>query len=288
MNPSIVQTKLHPATVLGQTTLAVADLPRSIQFYQTVIGMQALEITDSSAKLGVGDQVLLVLQSKPDAIPQPPQTTGLYHMAILVPSRADLAHLIAHIAEVQYPLSGYSDHLVSEAFYLDDPDGNGLELYRDRPREDWRWVGTQVQMDNAPIDMQSLFAELPEKPWTGLPAGTIIGHMHLRVGEVKQAVDFYTRVLGFDLVSQFPGAGFISAGKYHHHLGLNMWQSRNAPPAPANSVGLVEMTVRLANAEERQHLIERLQAANVTYQTEGQDVIVADPWQNHLRFVVGK
>jgi len=287
-NPVQEKTKLNklPAeTTLGYVTLAVANLQRSLDFYQNVIGMQPIEVTDSSAKIGAGGQTLLVLNEKPGAIPQPEFTTGLYHIAILLPSRAALAQEIAHFAELQTPMQGYSDHLVSEAFYLADPDGNGLEIYRDRPRSEWQWENGQVKMANAPIDLDSLFAEHPGTPWNGLPAGTTIGHMHLRVGNSSQAVKFYTDVIGFDVVADWPGAGFVSAGGYHHHLGMNMWQSRGAPPAPENSVGLQEFIIQLPNRESLDQITNRLKSAQVPYELSGSDLITHDPWQNRIRIV---
>lgn len=283
-NSDSQKTTLHPDTSLGHVTLAVADLQRSLAFYENVMGMQRLTVNEGTAHLGTKEKQLLILHEKPGAIQQPGYSTGLYHIAILVPSRPDLAHVIAHLAEVGYPLQGYTDHLVSEAFYLADPDGNGLEIYRDRPRDQWQWANGTIQMDNAPIDFESLFAETPQKPWVGLPDGTRIGHMHLRVGDIDKAVEFYGQIIGFDLVARMTGAAFLSAGGYHHHLGVNVWHSRGASPPPSNAVGLQEFVIQLPSIEEVNRVRDRLQAAQIAYREESQNLLTHDPWSNALRF----
>jgi catechol 2,3-dioxygenase len=275
---------IHPATRMGPATLAVADLDRSLAFYTQVLGFHVLEKTGSRAVLGAADRPLLVLTEKPGARRQPERSTGLYHIAILLPTRADLARTIQHIAESRYPLQGASDHLVSEAFYLADPDGNGLEIYRDRPREQWTWTGPTIQMASDPIDLDSLFGEIQNKPggWTGLPAGTQVGHMHLRVGNVREGVDFYHGLIGFDITAQMPGAAFLSAGGYHHHLGMNTWQSQGAPPPPPDSVGLQDFTVVVPDNAELDRIESRLKAAGVAYERQNGDLVVRDPWQTRL------
>jgi len=280
---------IHPQAAIGQVTLAVADLQRSLLFYEQIIGFQRLSQTDHGAVLGVNGVPLLYLTEKPGATKQPDFSTGLYHVAILLPSRADLAREIQHLIDVRYPIQGYADHLVSEAFYLADPDGNGLELYRDRPRSEWQWDGGTVRMASDPIDFDSFFGEIKDNPqtWAGLPAGTRIGHMHLRVGDTTRAEAFYHGLLGFDVVAHWNGAIFLSAGGYHHHLGANTWQSRNAPPAPDTSVGLQAFTVTLPDQTELERLAERLTAEGVAFTREGQALVVRDPWQNQVRLVVG-
>jgi catechol 2,3-dioxygenase len=174
--------------------------------------------------------------------------------------------------------------LVSEAFYLADPDGNGLELYRDRPRHEWKWTNGSLQMANAPIDLDDFFSEAGENPvWESMPTGTKIGHMHLRVRNIDESLKFYNGVLGFYLMATMPSAAFVSAGGYHHHLGMNIWHSRGANPPPANSVGLEEYSIVLPDADELALVVTRIDDAHLTYANAGDDVIVADPSGNKVR-----
>ncbi len=276
---------LHPATHIGSAALTIADLQRSLEFYTRVIGLTVLTQKEQTAVLGTGDgQALLTLIQQDGASPQPARSTGLYHIAILLPSRADLALFVLRLATSGYPLSGVADHLVSEALYLSDPDGNGLEVYRDRPRETWQWRNGLVQMATDPLDVEALLTEgqglAAGENWHVAPNGTTIGHMHLRIGNIEQARNFYVDLLGFDLVQQLPGAMFVSAGGYHHHLGLNTWQSRNAPRPPADSVGLRLFTIQLPDVEGLNPLQERLQAAQWPFERYEGEIVVRDPWDN--------
>lgn len=279
---------LHPDTSLGPVTLAVADLDRALDFYTRGLGFSVGERTESSATLTAGDAALLTLQHKPGARPQPTRSTGLFHVAILLPSRADLARAILAIADSGYRVQGHADHLVSEAFYLADPDGNGLELYRDRPRHEWPYDDGQLRMSTDIMDLDEFFGTVLGDPtaWEGMPAGTTIGHMHLRVGDVPRAVSFYSDLIGFDMMVDWHNAAFVSAGGYHHHLGMNAWQSAGAGAPPADSAGLVEWTVVLADPADRDRLIGRLDAAGTVYTRDGGDIRVADPWGTALRVTV--
>lgn len=276
---------LHPATRMGPVTLAVADLGRSVDFYSRVLGMQTLSQQNGAATMGVGSTPLLYLQEQPGAQRQPARSTGLYHVAVLVPSRPDLGRVILSLAREQYPISGFGDHYVSEAMYLDDPDGNGLEIYRDRPRDEWRWQGTQVVMGTEPVDVDGVIASVedPDAPFAGMPEGTTIGHVHLKVKDITQSRGFYHGVLGFDVMAQMPSALFISAGRYHHHLGMNTWHSRGAPPPPADSVGLREYTILVPDAAVRDQMTGRLDDAGMKYQRQAEDVLLDDPSGIRLR-----
>jgi catechol 2,3-dioxygenase len=292
--PDTPATSIDPATQVGLLSLAVADLDRSIAFYTRVFGFALLERDGARATLGAGGMPILLLGEQPGARPWPQDRygyTGLYHFAILVPSQADLGRWLRHWLELGLPLPGQGDHLVSEALYLSDPDSNGIEIYRDRPREEWRWVNGQVQMATDPVDIQGLLdaAERAGEPWTGLPAGTRLGHMHLQVGDITQAKAFYHDVLGFDIVAQMPSALFISAGGYHHHIGMNTWHSRGAGPAPAGVAGLRFFTIELPSQEARADVLARLDAARVTYSAAGDTtpVVLRDPWQNTILLTVG-
>jgi catechol 2,3-dioxygenase len=279
---------IDPATAVGWTALTVADLERSLRFYTEVLGFQRLGGGADSAVLGAGAVPLLALVEQPGARPKPQRATGLYHFAILVPTRADLGRSLRHLAEAGWGLDGVADHLVSEALYLHDPDGNGIEIYRDRPRAEWRYQNGQVAMASDPLDLNALVAEgdHDERPWTGLPAGTTIGHMHLQVSDIAQARAFYHELLGFDIVALWPGALFVSAGGYHHHLGLNTWASRNGPQPPDGSAGLRGYAVTLPTAEAIAPVVERLRVAGIAVEELPQGAVFADPWNNRIILTV--
>jgi catechol 2,3-dioxygenase len=219
----------------------------------------------------------------------PPRSTGLYHFAVLVPTRSDLARSLRRIAEQRYPIQGAADHLVSEAVYLADPDGNGIEIYRDRPREEWPRVAGNIQMATDPLDLYALLGEAEGAPGDGrLPAGTRIGHMHLQIADLAAAERFYVDVLGLDIVVRMPSALFVSAGGYHHHLGLNTWQSRGGSPAPAGSAGLRYFSIRVPDAAELERVTSRLEQAGLSVEQTDGAVVVADPWQNQIRLTVAQ
>jgi len=286
------QVRLHPATHMGPVTLAVSDLARSLDFYTRVLGMKSLSREDNNgtrrATVGAGSTPLLYLTELPGARRQPNHSTGLYHVAILVPSRADLGRVILSLARENYPISGFGDHYVSEAMYLDDPDGIGLEIYRDRPREEWRLNGDQVVMGTEPVDVDGVIRSVPDPdaPFTGMPDGTIVGHVHLRVGDIPQARAFYNGVIGFDVVANWSSALFVSAGGYHHHLGMNIWHSRNAAPVPADAVGLREFTIIVPDTDSQDQIVARLETAGVIYQRQDGAVLFDDPWHNRIRLVI--
>lgn len=274
---------IDPGTEISWTALTVADLQRSLEFYTGVLGFKQLDRQPHSAMLGVDTQPLLLLIEQPGAQPKPPRATGLYHVAILLPSRIDLGHVLRRILS-DYKLDGYADHLVSEALYLADPDGNGLEIYRDRPRSEWHWQGRQVVMASDPIDLAELIssAEQSGYAWQGLPAGSVIGHVHLQVADLQQASTFYHDLLGFDIVAQLPGALFVSAGGYHHHLGLNTWQSRSGPLPPSNAAGLRLFTLSVPDQQSQAQIAERLRTAGVTVVAQDDALLFNDPWRNTI------
>ena len=231
---------------LGAATLAVADRERSLAFYHDLLGMALLGEDTTAAgepviRLGAGDRTLLRLVARPGIAPLPHGVTGLFHAAILLPTRAALADVLFRLGAARYPI-GASDHLVSEALYLDDPDGNGLEIYRDRPRDTWTWEGNQIRMATLPLDLQDLRSETePERAAaTPMPAGTRLGHMHLRVADTDGADRFFRNVLGLDRVARMPGARFYSVNGYHHHVGANSWESTGGVPRSDATAGLIE------------------------------------------------
>jgi catechol 2,3-dioxygenase len=284
-------TSIDPATEVGLIELSVAELERSLTFYTTALGFELLDRAGGTATLGAAGIPLLALTERPGVRPWPTDgVTGLYHFAILLPSRPDLGRWLRHWLQLGLPLPGQGDHLVSEALYLRDPDGHGIEVYRDRPRAEWQWSNGQVRMATDPVDIGGLQqdAERSGLAWTGLPAGTRLGHIHLQVGEIAAAAAFYHGILGFDIVAQMPSALFISAGGYHHHLGLNIWHSRGAGPAPDTTARLRFFTIDLPSETARAAVIGRLEAAGIAHEPAAGAVLVRDPWQNAIVLQAGQ
>jgi catechol 2,3-dioxygenase len=282
-------TSIHADTAMGPIALTVSDLDRSRRFYEQAVGLRPSERDDGAVVMSADDgNPLVVLHGDSSAPRLSRRATGLYHLAILLPTRLDLALALARLAEAQWPLDGASDHLVSEALYLSDPDGNGIEIYRDRPREQWRYDDGRLEMATLPLDLKDVLSELSRAPGPQpvTPAGTTIGHVHLQVADIAEAEAFYNGVLGFDvMVRGYPGALFVSAGGYHHHLGLNTWHSAgSAPPAPG-SVGLRYYEVRLPDAQELAAVLGRVRAAGVeSSQAEG-GTMVRDPSGNAILLI---
>ena len=239
---------------IGSVSLTVSDLDRSMSFYRDVLGFQALPREGATAFLSANsDRVLIELHERRDAVAKPRRSTGLFHFAILVPSRAALGRSLRRLSDQQWPLSGVADHLVSEALYLNDPDGLGIEIYRDRPRDTWRSANGELAMATDPLDVQSVANEPgAEVAWQGLDSGTVIGHVHLHVARLDEGEAFYCGRIGFEpVVRGYPGALFVSAGGYHHHLGMNTWVGVGAPAPPENAVGLRSFTVAAQDLESR-------------------------------------
>jgi catechol 2,3-dioxygenase len=272
-------------TSLGAVSLTVPDLARSRAFYETALGLSVRESDDGAMAFGVpggGDLVRLYGDASAPALDR--RATGLYHLAILFPTRLDLAHALARLAEAHWSLDGVADHLVSEALYLSDPDGNGIELYRDRPREQWSYADGQLQMDTLPLDLRSLVDELAaaDGPQASAPAGTAMGHVHLQVADIAETEAFYHGVLGFGVTTRgYPGALFVSAGGYHHHLGLNTWHSAGSGPAAAGAVGLRSYEVVLPDRTELDSVLDRVRGAGLAVAATGQDfATIRDPSGN--------
>jgi catechol 2,3-dioxygenase len=276
---------LHAETHIGAVQLTVADLARSIAFYTQVLGLQVQDRSDGQARLGVGGPHLVELVEMRGAR-QVRNHSGLYHFAILTPSRVVLAQVLQNLVQHRIQIGG-SDHLVSEALYFSDPDGNGIEVYRDRPRHEWQYENGKPVLGGLPLDYQGILRELDNgaAPLQQLDPATIMGHMHLHVADLAAATDFYCNVVGFDLIMNWHGAAFVSAGGYHHHLGLNTWAGVGAPPQPADAVGLRHFEIVLANAAERQRLIARLDQAGIRHESGSDGLFVRDPAQNGILFV---
>ncbi len=274
--------RIGAATTMGTVSLTVSDLDRSRLFYERAIGLRTSELDDGGLALGVaGEPPLVELRGDSSAPRLNRRAPGLYHLAILMPTRLDLAFALARLAETRWPLDGASDHMVSEALYLSDPDGNGIEIYRDRPRDEWPRSGDQLQMSTLPLNIDSVVAELRVATETqaAVPSGTTIGHVHLQVSDLAAAEAFYHGVLGFDVIVRgYPGALFVSAGGYHHHIGLNTWHSAGAAPAPGGSVGLRSFAIDLPDERELAALLARVEAASIPSTGTPSGALVRDPF----------
>jgi catechol 2,3-dioxygenase len=273
---------IDPQTRIGAICLRVADLEASLRFYQEVLGMQIHRQQEGQVWLGPQDgQALLCLQAAPGA-PRPGRNaTGLYHVAYLYPSRQALGNALRHLVTRRWPLQGFADHLVSEAIYLADPEGNGIELYRDRPRQEWRYANGQVVMATDPLDVDGVLAEASDPPEEHLPAGTAIGHIHLKVANIPQAEAFYRQTVGFGLMAHYgPSASFVSAGGYHHHIGMNTWSSAGGPPPAPEATGLAFYQVLLPNPTALEETLSRLSEAGVSPREFENGWLVRDPASN--------
>lgn len=277
---------LPPQTHLGHICLATGNPAGSLTFYTGILGLRELERRGERLYLGVEEDLpLVVLQEEPGAQPKPRRTTGLYHLAILLPSRKDLARTLRQLSDNRYPLLGAADHRVSEALYLADPEGNGIEIYADRPRYLWSDEKGELEMTTEPLEVESLTAELREgdESWTGLPQGTSLGHVHLQVSNLAEAEVFYRELLGFDLMQRYdPGALFLSAGGYHHHIALNTWSGAGTPPPPVGAAGLRYFTVVLPAREDLEQVQQRLQNAGVEAKEGLEGILVHDPSRNGI------
>lgn len=274
----------------GPVTLDVVDLDALATFYRDALGLQERADDDRTVHLGTADRDLVVLHHAPDATPAP-QAAGLFHVAILYPSRADLADAILRLGRRGVRLDGASDHLVSEAVYLRDPEGNGIELYRDRERDEWRSdAHGRVAMDTLPLDLADVLREAADPTGPGssvLPADAIVGHIHLQTADLAASRAFYADVLGFDvMVDGYPGALFVATDGYHHHIGLNVWNSRGRVAVPG-ARGLRHATLLLADEDVRGRTIERLRAAGVAFSEDADRALtVTDPAGVTLRLAV--
>jgi catechol 2,3-dioxygenase len=290
---------IDPGASIGAVHLTIVDLDRSVRFYQTHLGFTQHDRDDRTARLGAsgsGDDVLLVL-TQSESAPRARGTTGLYHFAILVPTRADLARALQRLIDTRTVMQGAADHGVSEALYLADPDGNGIEIYRDRRREEWPIVAGELRMFTLPLDLDDLRAEAGQVSARGvrlqpdrddvLPRGTIIGHVHLHVAHLDAAERFYADVLGFQITQRYgPSALFVSAGGYHHHVGLNTWAGVGAPPPPEGAIGLRHFEVTLSSDAALADVTGRIRAAGLRIEGADAGLFVRDPSNNAVMFRV--
>lgn len=270
--------------------LQVADLERALHFYRDLAGFKEVDRGGGKAYLSASGQppALIQLSERPGARPKPPRTTGLYHVAVRLPSEFELGRLLRRMQEQKWPLQGAADHSVSAAVYTADPDGNGLEFYADRPRETWRQMDGSIQMTTELLQLRGNLAKglYDETPWRGIAAGTDIGHVHLHVSNLEKARAFYHDRIGLDVTQEgYPGALFLSAGGYHHHIGLNIWAGRGAPPPPPDAVGLLSFTLEIPDEEGFKALGERLRVGGIPVEVDDRRMRVRDPDGNLLELV---
>lgn len=272
-----------PTTFVANVTINVTDIKRSTEFYQHVIGFQVLLQSENEVQLTAdGKTALLTLVQPENVSRKQPRTTGLYHFAILLPSRQSLASIVPHLVNQGVQL-GSSDHLVSEALYFADPDGNGIEIYRDRLPEEWTWKEGSVEMTVDPLNFEDLLTKENVLPWTGLPENTVMGHIHLHVDDLQAAENFYTEGLDFEVVTRYGHqAIFIADNKYHHHIGLNVWNGIGAPRPAAHSAGLVHYTLVVEDAEKQKRFEEHLNTLGARVEWNDEVLITEDPAGNEI------
>lgn len=278
-----------PTIYVGEVSINVTNLERSLEFYRDFLGFKVLEQNASEAVLTADGKTPLLTLAEPAGVqPKVPRTTGLYHFAILLPSRADLAALLQHIAEKSggNMRLGASDHYVSEALYFDDPDGNGIEIAHDRDSSEWEWNGEYVSMATVSLDAQGLLADM-KGPWKGMPEDTLMGHIHLHVADIEASRNFLVNGLGFDIVTEFPGALFSSHNGYHHHIGMNTWNGAGTPQPPVNSVGLNWFSLVFPDEEKRAETLDKLRSLEAPITENENDYLVEDPSGNRIRLVIG-
>ncbi|KKI91911.1 glyoxalase [Bacillus sp. SA1-12] len=273
----------QPNTYVSEVHLKISHLDQSIQFYKEIIGLKILTKTDKVAHLTAdGKTTLVVLEEINHPIRNTGRKTGLYHLALLLPNRMELANVLYHLLKSGYPLQGASDHLVSEALYLGDPDGNGIEIYADRPEDTWKKNDGTIEMATHPLDAEDLLSQRSSETFIGLPSETIMGHIHLQVSSIQESEEFY-QALGFRAVNRYGHqALFISTGGYHHHIGLNTWQSAGASAPTENEVGLKTFTITFPSDEERKASIEKLEKIGAKISLEDNQQITFDPSKNKI------
>jgi catechol 2,3-dioxygenase len=279
--------RLPSATRIGAVHLRISNLEKSLAFYGGLLGLNTVSPENSTIGLSASGESpeLLRLTEVPGAKPRTPHSAGLFHTAIRVPSRVELANVIRQLQSSRWPLYGFANHGVSESVYLADPDGNGIEIYADLPREAWPHDGDRIAMTTDPLDVDKLL-KLAEPEWHGLARNTVVGHVHLQVSDLKKAKEFYHELLGFDVTQEsYPGALFLSAGGYHHHVAVNVWSSRGGSPASADSIGLQAFEIIVPDANTLSALRNRMDAAGVTtdsvQEKNRQGIAVYDP--DHIR-----
>ena len=272
---------------VGMVTLRVRNLDSVADFYRDVLGLTVMERTASGAQLGSGGVRLLALEAHSQAASESRNAAGLFHTAFLMPTRKDLARWLVHAAINRVPLSGFADHLVSESVYLDDPEGNGIEVYADRDPSLWQWSAGSVAMATDQLDIDGLLtlADTRVSDYAKAPDGLRIGHVHLRVGDIGRAESFYHGSVGLDPTRRRSGAAFLSSGRYHHHLGINVWQSAGAGPRDETATGLAWFSLEVEKPDLFAAQEERLRQAGAQLAALANGLEAVDPWGTRVRLV---
>lgn len=263
---------------IGAVRLKVRDLNRVASFYTSVLGLTPRETKSGRITLGNDDSALLELVGDPTLAPNDRGQAGLFHTAFLMPSRADLARWLAHAVAMRVPLQGASDHIVSEAIYLADPEANGIEVYADRPVSRWRGPSGEIRMSTDPLDAQALLEAAEGTEWSHFPQAGTIGHIHLQVGDTAEADRFYRDVLGLDIAARYPGASFYGSGGYHHQLAGNVWNSRRAGKRPEGMGGLDAVEIIIRDAAELAAIAARAGSAGTEIRKDNGSMTLHDPW----------
>ncbi len=289
LSPSAAPTFAHRTPLhIGAVGLVVRDLERMRSFYESLLGLAEIDREGPTVRLGTpGGVPLLELEHRPNAKPDDSREAGLYHTAFLMPTRADHARWILNLRRNRVAITGASDHGVSEAFYLDDPEGNGIEVYNDRPRERWTWEDDLIVMQTRPLDIDAIVQEADARTadYQTAPEGLRVGHIHLRVGNLDTAEDFYRGPVGLDLTRRRGGATFMSSGGYHHHVGANVWQSNGAARRDPDRAGLSWFVMEAANEAELAGIKSRVSGTDAPVSPHASGFETADPWGNRIRFV---
>jgi len=273
-----------PNLYIKEVSIHVSDLDTSLLFYKDFMGLKILTQHNNEVLLSADEKTPILRLIQPSNVKRKQRrTTGLYHFALLLPSRTDLAMFLKHLQTNNYTY-GAADHLVSEAIYLDDPDGNGIEVYADRPFEQWTWDLQKVEMATEPLHVDELL-NLTDHSWNGMPRKTVMGHIHLHVQELEKTEQFYTEGLGYDVVANYPGAIFMSTGKYHHHIAVNVWNGLGAPIPAENSVGLQSFSIVFEHEAKRKEVVNRLQSLQFPVSNVNGDYIALDPSGNKIYLV---
>jgi catechol 2,3-dioxygenase len=272
---------------IGRVRLAVRDLERVSRFYRDTLGLALAEDRGETHLLGAGNTPFLELRGDPALQAAPRGAAGLFHTAFLLPARADLGRWLAFAAQAGLRVQGASDHKVSEAVYLADPEGNGIEIYADRSSAVWTDANGDIQMSTDPLDVESLLAEAAGTRWAGAPAGTIVGHVHLQVGDTAEAERFYAGLLGFDIAKRYPGASFFGSGGYHHQLAGNIWNSRGAPPRKPGHAGLEKLEIVVGDRQRLATLAGKAAAAGLEPVAGEGELRLRDPWGTQVVLTAG-
>lgn len=279
MNDTALPFALSRPAHVDTAHLVVRDLDLVSRYYQQIIGLSVLEANASGAVLGVHGTPLLTLSTGGQVKAAPRTAAGLFHTAFLVPNRKELAAWLAHAAHSGVRLDGASDHLVSEAIYLTDPEGNGIEVYRDRSPLEWTYhADGTVEMATERLDLQALYDSAPKEGFGGMAAGTAIGHIHLQVGNIPEAESFYHDVLGLKIMARYPGASFFATGGYHHHVAANIWNSRGATVREEAMSGLADYTLRFTEEAQLQTALAALEKLEIPTTKTASGWALKDPW----------